>query len=124
MGRVRQSSLNMKLSLALGICGLLALVTAQGTKEKLLETTQCVGTLCPAGCCPYVNWFCCNGNKYCANNASNCPFEYDAKMEKLVKMAAEKQCDCLLCPGGCCPECDWFCCPDNQYCAATAADCP
>ena len=28
------------------------------------------------------------------------------------------------CPGGCCPEANWFCCPDAYYCAATAADCP
>ena len=28
------------------------------------------------------------------------------------------------CPAGCCPEANWFCCPDNRYCAATADDCP
>merc|ERR1712018_322949 len=28
------------------------------------------------------------------------------------------------CPAGCCPEADWFCCPDDLYCAATASDCP
>merc|ERR1712013_101590 len=44
--------------------------------------------------------------------------------EKLVKMAAKKQCDGTVCPAGCCPEQNWFCCPDNMYCAATAADCP
>merc|ERR1712037_613929 len=27
------------------------------------------------------------------------------------------------CPAGCCPEANWFCCPD-MYCAPTAADCP
>merc|ERR1719312_875199 len=41
--------------------------------------------------------------------------------EKLVKMAAKKQCDGTMCPAGCCPEQNWFCCPDNMYCAATAA---
>merc|ERR1719481_1128693 len=25
-------------------------------------------------------------------------------------------------PGGCCPYVGWYCCPDGQYCAATAAD--
>merc|ERR1711954_330737 len=39
-------------------------------------------------------------------------------------MAAKKQCDGTPCPAGCCPEVDWYCCPDNLYCAATAADCP
>merc|ERR1712018_260661 len=28
------------------------------------------------------------------------------------------------CPGGCCPEANWYCCPDGLYCAATASDCP
>merc|ERR1719158_567293 len=44
--------------------------------------------------------------------------------EKLVKMAAKKQCQGTECPAGCCPEQNWYCCPDNMYCAATAADCP
>merc|ERR1711971_1064078 len=26
------------------------------------------------------------------------------------------------CPSGCCPEPNWYCCPD-WFCAATAADC-
>merc|ERR1712110_437964 len=40
------------------------------------------------------------------------------------KMAAPKQCDGTPCPGGCCPNVGWYCCPDGMYCAATAADCP
>ena len=28
-----------------------------------------------------------------------------------------------LCPAGCCPEADWFCCENNWQCAATPADC-
>ena len=35
-----------------------------------------------------------------------------------------EQCVGTNCPGGCCPEVDWYCCPDATYCAATAADCP
>ena len=30
--------------------------------------------------------------------------------------------DCTCCPAGCCPEENWYCCPD-WYCAATPADC-
>merc|ERR1711885_96836 len=41
--------------------------------------------------------------------------------QKLVK---SEQCDGTECPAGCCPEQNWYCCPDNMYCAATAADCP
>merc|ERR1712013_428338 len=95
------------------------------TKEKLVKMAakkQCDGTVCPAGCCPEQNWFCCPDNMYCAATAADCPFV--AMKEKLVKMAAKKQCDGTVCPAGCCPEQNWFCCPDNMYCAATAADCP
>merc|ERR1711887_209589 len=80
------------------------------------------GTMCPAGCCPEVDWYCCPDNMYCAATAADCPFV--AKKEKLMKMAAKKQCEGTMCPAGCCPEVDWYCCPDNMYCAATAADCP
>merc|ERR1719153_966678 len=74
-------------------------------KEKLVKMAakkQCEGTMCPAGCCPEQNWFCCADNMYCAATAADGP----------------------MCPAGCCPEQNWFCCPDNMYCAATAADCP
>merc|ERR1712110_1070297 len=45
---------------------------------------------------------------------------------QLMKMAKNRQCgpDETSCPAGCCPEANWFCCPDGMYCAATAADCP
>ena len=48
-------------------------------------------------------------------------------------MTEEKKCDptkgeqCCWgteCPGGCCPEYDWFCCEDPMYCAATPEGCP
>merc|ERR1712179_560348 len=90
--------------------------------QKLVKSEQCDGTICPAGCCPEQNWFCCPDNMYCAATAADCPFV--AMKEKLVKMAAKKQCDGTMCPAGCCPEANWFCCPDNMYRAATAADCP
>merc|ERR1711899_334339 len=81
-------------------------------------------TSCPAGCCPEANWFCCPDNMYCAATAADCPFV--AKKAQLMKMAKNRQCgpDETSCPAGCCPEANWFCCPDNMYCAATAADCP
>merc|ERR1719391_465687 len=39
-------------------------------------------------------------------------------------MAKNRQCgpDETSCPAGCCPEANWFCCPDNMYCAARAAE--
>merc|ERR1712181_157476 len=81
-------------------------------------------TSCPAGCCPEANWFCCPDNMYCAATAADCPFV--AKKAQLMKMAKSRQCGSgeTSCPAGCCPEANWFCCPDNMYCAATAADCP
>merc|ERR1712212_83641 len=81
-------------------------------------------TSCPAGCCPNEGWFCCPDNLYCAATAADCPFV--SMKTKLSKMAANKQCGPheTSCPAGCCPNEGWFCCPDNLYCAATAADCP
>merc|ERR1719153_1978168 len=84
-------------------------------KQKLVKMAakkQCDGTMCPAGCCPEQNWFCCPDNMYCAATAADCPF------------VAKKQCDGTMYPAGCCPEVNWFCCADNMYCAATEADCP
>merc|ERR1711881_700396 len=98
-------------------------------KEKLMKMAAKAGcgpdeTECPAGCCPKANWYCCPDGMYCAATEADCPF-VSAK-EKLVKMAAKAGCgpDETECPGGCCPEANWYCCPDGMYCAATAADCP
>jgi len=94
---------------------------------KMAANKQCDPdqTSCPNGCCPVANWYCCPDNMApgCAPTAADCPFA--ATREKLTKMAANKQCgpDETSCPGGCCPEANWYCCPDD-WCAATAADCP
>merc|ERR1712165_447898 len=93
--------------------------------KKIVKTTCGPDeTECPAGCCPEANWFCCPDNMYCVATAADCPFV--AKKAQLMKMAKNRQCgpDETSCPAGYCPEANWFCCPDNMYCAATAADCP
>merc|ERR1711892_1657379 len=97
-------------------------VAAKAKLVKMAAKKQCDGTMCPAGCCPEQNWYCCPDNMYCAATAADCPFV--AAKETLVKLAAKKQCDGTMCPAGCCPEQNWYCCPDNMYCAATAGDCP
>merc|ERR550519_187778 len=88
---------------------------------RMAKNKQCGPdeTSCPAGCCPEANWFCCPDNMYCAATAADCPFV--AKKAQLMKMAKNRQCgaDETECPAGCCPEANWFCCPDNMYCAAT-----
>ena len=43
------------------------------SSAPLFEPGVCVGTECPAGCCPGENWFCCPDNIYCAATAQNCP---------------------------------------------------
>merc|ERR1712179_790005 len=101
-----------------------AFIAVANGHRKLVKSDQCYGgVMCPGGCCP-ENWFCCPDNIYCAATAADCQFV--AMKEKLVKMAAKKQCDgCdISCPSGCCPEVDWFCCADDMNCAPTEADCP
>ena len=39
-------------------------------------------------------------------------------------LVKSNQCPGTECPAGCCPEANYFCCPDDMYCAPTAADCP
>merc|ERR1712172_9954 len=83
----------------MGIAGLLAV--AHGLNVKLTDN-QCDGTMCPAGCCPNVGWYCCPDNMYCAATAADCPFV--AKKTQLMKMAKSQQCDGTMCPAGCCPN--------------------
>merc|ERR1719466_299651 len=56
---------------------------------SLKKVADCDGTVCPGGCCPEQNWYCCPDGMYCAANAGNCPF-VGAK-EKLIKFAAAKE---------------------------------
>merc|ERR1712088_257871 len=51
-----------------------------------------------------------------------------ASGQPMSLMAKSKQCgpDETFCPAGCCPEPNWFCCPDlmSPGCAPTASECP
>ena len=98
-------------------------------KAKLVtKATQCGPgqASCWSGCCPEEDWVCCPDQLLatCAVTLADCPVV--AKKTRLIKMSKTKQCgpDETSCPGGCCPEANWFCCPDATYCAATADDCP
>merc|ERR1712066_1077047 len=94
---------NMKVFIALAC---LAAVASAGlvTKKSLAVRTTCGPdeTECPAGCCPEANWFCCPDNMYCAATSADCPFV--AKKQKVMKMAANKQCgpNETECPAVCC----------------------
>ena len=93
---------------------------------KMAAKTQCDAGECPMccldECCPVEgHTVCCPGNMYCALTLDSCPSV--ARNAKLVQMAAKKQCTGTDCPFGCCPEPDWYCCPD-MWCAATSAVCP
>merc|ERR1712051_506095 len=115
----------LKLKVLAAIFALVALTN--GLKVKLNDR-QCGPdeTSCPAGCCPEANWFCCPDNMYCAATAADCPFV--AKKAQLMRMAKNKQCGppygTTWCGDRCCPEANWFCCPGQMWCAATADDCP
>merc|ERR1712156_1145760 len=93
--------------------------------QKTVEK-DCEGTVCPGGCCPNVGWFCCPGDEYCAASEEYCKKTNIA--EKLISMAAPKKivkqdCPGTECPGGCCPNVGWFCCPGDEYCAASEEYC-
>merc|ERR1712200_117 len=97
-------------------------VAAKKQLTKMAAKKQCEGTVCPAGCCPMENWFCCADNMNCASTEANCPFVSAKK--QLIKMAAEKQCEGTVCPAGGCPMENWFCCADNMNGASTEANGP
>merc|ERR1711973_836074 len=86
----------------------------------------CPGPECPGGCCPNAGWFCCPGDEYCAASEEYCKRADFAKI--LMSMAAPKKivkqdCPGIECPGGCCPNAGWFCCPGDEYCAASEEYC-
>jgi hypothetical protein len=103
-----------------------ALVALTHGLNLRLDDEQCdpeTETECPNGCCPELNWFCCWDSLYCHPTAADCPWPET----RLIKMSKKnQQCDPETetdCPKGCCPELNWFCCPE-LYCAETEEDCP
>merc|ERR1711990_963957 len=80
---------------------------------KLAKSKQCGPdeTDCPGGCCPMPNWYCCPSG-FCAETAAECPGQgaFEERKAPLVKMAKIKQCgpEETTCPGGCCPELNWY----------------
>merc|ERR1711971_281812 len=54
--------------------------------------------------------------------AEECPSSSSANY--LLRLAKDAWCPGTNCPAGCCPEANWFCCPDFQWCAAVAEECP
>merc|ERR1739844_859221 len=113
---------------------------------------DCPGTECPGGCCPNVGWYCCPGDEYCAASEEYCkrvsiaekliamaaPVKIQKEIkqyctkttiaEKMISMAAPKKivkqdCPGTECPAGCYPNVGWFCCSDNEHCAASEEYC-
>jgi len=91
------------------------------------------------GCCVKMGLECCPDGLYCVKNATaQCtanggrspPKKYKHNEEGPQNAAVNTLGRKLLvlkdtkCPGGTCEEDNWFCCPDNNYCAETEADCP
>ena len=136
-----RSSRPLKMKTLVAFFGLLALANGQ----------CCMGgTLCPAGCCPEADWFCCENNWQCAPTPADCCsgsyeecypaenqhqllkvngeriFDVSTEAHQILQMDEERCCPGGTdCPAGCCPYGQgWFCCSDNMYCAATEAECP
>merc|ERR1719431_1451185 len=91
------------------------------TLEKEIKQ-DCPGPECLGGCCPHVGWVCCPGGEYCAASNEYCSMTTIA--EKMILMAAPKKvvkqdCPGPECPGGCCQQVGWFCCPNGESCAAS-----
>merc|ERR1719223_2058190 len=104
------------------------LISMAAPKRLSKAKQDCEGTLCPGGCCPNEGWFCCADGIYCAASEEYC--KKNSFAAKMISMAAPKRltkvnqdCDGTLCPGGCCPNAGWFCCPDGEYCAASQEYC-
>ena len=50
----------------------------------------------------------------------------DDRKTKFLKTnlkVAKQKCVGTQCPGGCCPNQNWYCCPDNIHCASTVEYC-
>ena len=50
----------------------------------------------------------------------------DDRKTKFLKTnlkVAKQKCVGTQCPGGCCPNQNWYCCPDNIHCASTEEYC-
>ena len=69
-------------------------------------------------CCEQLGMGCSADGYHCVRGEGE-----EEPKQKLVKLEVkDEQCEGTNCPGGCCPEKCWYCCPE-WYCAATAADC-
>merc|ERR1712179_481865 len=93
---------------------------------KKIVKQDCPGTECPAGCCPNVGWFCCSDNEHCAASEEYCKKADFAKILKSMaapKKIVKQDCPGTECPAGCCPNVGWFCCSDNEHCAASEEYC-
>ena len=122
-------------------------LAAPSTPDLMMTKEYCgqSETECPAGCCSHPGWYCCSDNQYCAatpNDCPNGPMIFHLHGKKVLKckyliqlqfplliicLLNQENCQSLIetgCQSGCCPYPGWYCCPDNQYCAATLNDCP
>jgi hypothetical protein len=80
---------------------------------------------CPSGCCDEEGWVCCSDGAYCAATLEDCPISALGTLAVTSKPLFDPTvCEGTECPAGCCPGENWFCCPDNLYCASTAEYCP
>ena len=46
------------------------------------------------------------------------------KQTSLKNWLVKQDCEGTQCPGGCCPQANYFCCPDDTFCAPSADFCP
>jgi len=59
---------------------LVAIISVQAMKlpfalrvlKGIKSGDDCEGTVCPGGCCPYQDWYCCEDNASCAEHDYDC----------------------------------------------------
>ena len=104
-------------------CGLLA-------EPGFFYEMDCGNCKCVKQTCPFTE---CGGSMASADCGLIAELGYSYEMDcgncECVKspISSSSSSDCAggtECSFGCCPEPDYFCCPDNLYCAPTPLDCP
>jgi len=60
-----------------------------------VSDTSCDGSECPAGCCPFENYVCCDGGYFCGATLSDCPIVINK--DEINAKELEQECEGEVC---------------------------